>query len=113
MVWSSSSTIFVQRNSSVVVQLLDSGNLVVWKRNSTNNVLIWQSFDYPGDTHLAGMKFGKDLVTGLERFLKRCFQTVAHRSQHEAMLSNCYSYGFGCANLRSIWLNLRWMSGGC
>ncbi|KAJ0918617.1 putative protein kinase RLK-Pelle-DLSV family [Helianthus annuus] len=70
MVWSSgSTTVSVQRDSSVVVQLLDSGNLVVWKRNSTNNVLIWQSFDYPGDTHLAGMKFGKDLVTGLERFL--------------------------------------------
>ncbi|XP_074346611.1 G-type lectin S-receptor-like serine/threonine-protein kinase At4g27290 [Apium graveolens] len=25
---------------------------------------VWQSFDYPGDTMLPGMKFGKDLVTG-------------------------------------------------
>ncbi|KAJ0489440.1 putative protein kinase RLK-Pelle-DLSV family [Helianthus annuus] len=68
MVWSSNSTVSVWNNNpmmAVAVQLLDSGNLVVWNKNK----MIWQSFDYPGDTHLPGMKFGKDLVTGLERFM--------------------------------------------
>ncbi|KAK9059753.1 hypothetical protein SSX86_020457 [Deinandra increscens subsp. villosa] len=63
VVWSSNSS--VSNNPVVMMQLLDTGNLVVWNKNS----LIWQSFDYPGDTILPGMKFGKDLVTGLERFM--------------------------------------------
>ncbi|KAI3683307.1 hypothetical protein L1987_83810 [Smallanthus sonchifolius] len=66
MVWSSNSTVSARSSSPVVVvQLLDNGNLVVWN----NQHLVWQSFDYPGDTFLAGMKFGKDLVTGLERIM--------------------------------------------
>ncbi|KAJ0725590.1 putative protein kinase RLK-Pelle-DLSV family [Helianthus annuus] len=65
-VWSSDSTLSVRSNNPLVtmaVQLLDTGNLVVWN----NNKMIWQSFDYPGDTFLPGIKLGKDLVTGLER----------------------------------------------
>ncbi|XP_021995735.2 G-type lectin S-receptor-like serine/threonine-protein kinase At4g27290 [Helianthus annuus] len=65
-VWSSDSTLSVRSNIPLVamaVQLLDTGNLVVWN----NNKMIWQSFDYPGDTFLPGIKLGKDLVTGLER----------------------------------------------
>ncbi|MFS7960461.1 putative protein kinase RLK-Pelle-DLSV family [Helianthus anomalus] len=73
MVWSSKSMVSGRSNKPVVVvmQLLDSGNLVVSERdnNSTNKNLIWQSFDYPGDTALPGMKFGNDLVTGLQRCL--------------------------------------------
>ncbi|KAI3731014.1 hypothetical protein L1987_62197 [Smallanthus sonchifolius] len=68
-VWSSNSLVSGRSNKpAVVVQLLDTGNIVVWERvkNSTNKKLIWQSFDYPGDTFLPGMKFGKDLVTGIE-----------------------------------------------
>jgi len=45
-------------------QLLDSGNLVV-RDQSTGDVL-WQWFDHPGNTYLAGMKFGKNLRTGAE-----------------------------------------------
>ncbi|KAK9059754.1 hypothetical protein SSX86_020458 [Deinandra increscens subsp. villosa] len=62
-VWSSNSS--VSNNRGVVVQLLDTGNLVVRNKKS----LIWQSFNYPGDTFLPGMKIGKDLVTGSQRFL--------------------------------------------
>ncbi|XP_071732905.1 G-type lectin S-receptor-like serine/threonine-protein kinase At4g27290 isoform X2 [Rutidosis leptorrhynchoides] len=66
--WSSNSTASGNGNAPVVeVQLLDTGNLVVWdKKKDTNRNLIWQSFDYPGDTFLPGMKFGKDFVTGIE-----------------------------------------------
>nr|GEX32329.1 putative S-locus glycoprotein domain-containing protein [Tanacetum cinerariifolium] len=66
VIWSSNSAA-PTRSKDVMVQLLDSGNLVVWDKNSTNPTTIWQSFDYPTDTLLAGMRFGKDLVTGLER----------------------------------------------
>ncbi|XP_076961023.1 G-type lectin S-receptor-like serine/threonine-protein kinase At4g27290 [Bidens hawaiensis] len=72
VVWSSNSTVRGRGNNRVVfVQLLDTGNLVVWDKNkkSASQSVIWQSFDYPGDTMLAGMKIGKDLVTGLEWFM--------------------------------------------
>ncbi|XP_076960448.1 G-type lectin S-receptor-like serine/threonine-protein kinase At4g27290 [Bidens hawaiensis] len=66
MVWSSESTVSGWNNNSVMVlRLLDSGNLVVLERDDNNK--IWQSFDHPGDTFLPGMKFGKDLVAGIER----------------------------------------------
>ncbi|XXG83181.1 hypothetical protein AAC387_Pa10g0991 [Persea americana] len=46
--------------------LLDSGNLVL--KDSNENVL-WESFDYPTDSYLPGMKFGWDRRTGLNRHL--------------------------------------------
>ena len=63
MVWSSNS-LRSNNTEEVVAQLLDNGNLILRDKS-----LIWQSFDYPGDTLLPGMKFGKDLVTGIERFI--------------------------------------------
>ncbi|KAJ0764206.1 putative protein kinase RLK-Pelle-DLSV family [Helianthus annuus] len=72
VIWSSNSTVSASVGSNdFVAQLLDTGNLVVWdkNRNSTNKNLLWESFDYPGDTLLPGMKFGKDLVTGLQKSL--------------------------------------------
>ena len=81
MVNSSGSLVLLSQNSSTVawsanstkqalnpiVQLLDSGNLVVRdeKEQHPENYL-WQSFDYPCDTLLQGMKLGWDLRTGLE-----------------------------------------------
>ncbi|KAF7822797.1 G-type lectin S-receptor-like serine/threonine-protein kinase [Senna tora] len=51
---------------SPIVQLLDSGNLVLRDENDKNpENFLWQSFDYPGDTLLPGMKLGWDLKTGL------------------------------------------------
>ncbi|KAK2984763.1 hypothetical protein RJ640_004588 [Escallonia rubra] len=67
VVWSSN-TSRTARNP--IAQLLESGNLVV--RNSDDDKpenFLWQSFDYPTDTQLPGMKLGKDFVTGLERYL--------------------------------------------
>ncbi|PON53005.1 S-receptor-like serine/threonine-protein kinase [Parasponia andersonii] len=52
------------------VELLDSGNLVVREEDDTNSEnYLWQSFDYPSDTLLPGMKLGWDLRTGLNRRL--------------------------------------------
>ncbi|XP_034678683.1 G-type lectin S-receptor-like serine/threonine-protein kinase At4g27290 [Vitis riparia] len=66
-IWSSNSSRSVQ---SPVAQLLDTGNLVVRNENDSDpENFLWQSFDYPGDTFLPGMKYGKNLVTGLDSYL--------------------------------------------
>ncbi|KAJ0887533.1 putative non-specific serine/threonine protein kinase [Helianthus annuus] len=61
-IWSSS---FSSSNNGTnsVAQLLDNGNLVIREGNR----IIWQSYDYPGDTYLPGMKVGMDLITGIDR----------------------------------------------
>ena len=65
--WSASST---KEVGSPVVDLLDSGNLVLREENEENpGSYLWQSFDYPTDTWLPGMKLGWDLRTGFERRL--------------------------------------------
>ncbi|XP_060191621.1 G-type lectin S-receptor-like serine/threonine-protein kinase At4g27290 [Lycium barbarum] len=51
-----------------VLQLLDSGNLVFGdSSNLTAGEYLWQSFDYPVDTLLPGMKVGWDQKTGINR----------------------------------------------
>ncbi|KAK1355494.1 G-type lectin S-receptor-like serine/threonine-protein kinase [Heracleum sosnowskyi] len=53
------------------LQLLDTGNLVLRDEDQDINDVedfSWQSFDHPGDTQLPGMKFGIDLVTGINRY---------------------------------------------
>ncbi|KAM3755253.1 hypothetical protein ACB098_02G026900 [Castanea mollissima] len=63
--WSANST---KQARNPIVQLLDSGNLVLREENEENpENYLWQSFDYPSDTWLPGMKIGWDLRTGLER----------------------------------------------
>ncbi|CAL5390622.1 unnamed protein product [Camellia sinensis] len=52
-----------------VARLMESGNLVVQDANDESGHFLWQSFDYPCDTLLPGMKLGKNFVTGLERHL--------------------------------------------
>ncbi|KAF5461034.1 hypothetical protein F2P56_020863 [Juglans regia] len=66
-VWSSNTS----RTPEIpVAQLLDAGNLVVKDGNFDDpGNFLWQSFDYPCDTLLPEMKLGKNLVTGLDRFL--------------------------------------------
>uniref|UniRef100_A0A1D1Z1M7 Receptor-like serine/threonine-protein kinase SD1-8 n=1 Tax=Anthurium amnicola TaxID=1678845 RepID=A0A1D1Z1M7_9ARAE len=65
-IWSS----LLPEAGSTVAQLLDSGNLVVRDVSSGNtDVFLWQSFDYPSDTMLAGMKLGPDYRAGWDRAL--------------------------------------------
>ncbi|KAL3733650.1 hypothetical protein ACJRO7_023077 [Eucalyptus globulus] len=64
VIWSSNSS-RVLRNS--VAQLLDSGNLVVSDNTSSRSgEWSWQSFDYPTDIVLAGMRLGWNLKSGFE-----------------------------------------------
>ncbi|KHN19793.1 Receptor-like serine/threonine-protein kinase SD1-7 [Glycine soja] len=64
-IWSSSAS--HTPNKSIVVKLLESGNMVV--KDGHNN-LLWQSFDYPSDTLLPGMKIGVNFKTGQHRALR-------------------------------------------
>nr|KYP44598.1 Putative serine/threonine-protein kinase receptor [Cajanus cajan] len=67
VVWS---TTYQKQAQNPVAQILDSGNLVIRNEGDTNpDMYLWQSFDYPSDTLLPGMKLGWDLRTGLERKL--------------------------------------------
>ncbi|MED6202017.1 hypothetical protein PIB30_101191 [Stylosanthes scabra] len=69
IVWSSNTSRKVEGKwNNPVAQLLESGNLVV-KDEHNDDHFLWQSFDYPRDTLVPGMKLGWDLVTGLERTL--------------------------------------------
>lgn len=52
---------------SPVLQLLDSGNLVL--TGGASNNLLWQSFDHPTDTILAGMNIGFDYGRNLDTYL--------------------------------------------
>ncbi|WOK99771.1 receptor-like serine/threonine-protein kinase SD1-8 isoform X1 [Canna indica] len=65
-VWSSSSPPV----ANPVAQLLDDGNLVV-KQSGSNSAdpksMVWQSFDFPTDTLLPGMKLGWNMTSGLDR----------------------------------------------
>ncbi|XAR60356.1 Non-specific serine/threonine protein kinase [Bertholletia excelsa] len=68
IIWSSNSS---KTGNNPVAQLLDTGNLVVTENGNYDNEgkVLWQSFDYPSDTLLPGMKVGIDTLTGLDRYL--------------------------------------------
>ncbi|XLR02940.1 receptor-like serine/threonine-protein kinase SD1-8 isoform X2 [Arachis hypogaea] len=66
LAWSSNQT----NARNPVLQLLDTGNLVLKdSSDNTNSNYLWQSFDYPTDTMLPGMKLGWNLDTRTEKHL--------------------------------------------
>ncbi|XP_019449118.1 PREDICTED: G-type lectin S-receptor-like serine/threonine-protein kinase At4g27290 [Lupinus angustifolius] len=71
VLWSTNTTTNgTTKASNIVAQLLDSGNLVLREENDSNaQNYLWQSFDYPSDTLLPGMKIGWNFKTGLNRRL--------------------------------------------
>lgn len=53
--------------SNISARLLDNGNLVLQELNNSDGSakqILWQSFDYPTDTFLPGMKLGFNFKTG-------------------------------------------------
>ncbi|KAL2331507.1 hypothetical protein Fmac_019088 [Flemingia macrophylla] len=60
IVWSSNTSTTAKKP---IVQLLETGNLVV-KEESNPKILLWQSFDLPGDTLLPGMRIRSNMVSG-------------------------------------------------
>ncbi|PIN06944.1 Serine/threonine protein kinase [Handroanthus impetiginosus] len=66
-IWSTNTSISVR---NPVAQLLDSGNLVIKDANDDNpKNYVWQSFDFPTDTLLSGMKLGWNFINHLEVYL--------------------------------------------
>ncbi|KAK3426733.1 hypothetical protein EUGRSUZ_F03111 [Eucalyptus grandis] len=66
-IWLSNAPIPVR---NPVAQLLDSGNLVVRDAEGSDpKNFLWQSFDYPTDTLVAGMKLGRNRRSGFNRHL--------------------------------------------
>ncbi|KAL1363260.1 hypothetical protein AAHE18_03G137200 [Arachis hypogaea] len=71
IVWSSNISSSLQASNNLIAQLLDSGNLVVKyqhamlhsQQDAAEDFFLWQSFDYPSDTLMPGMKLGLNLVT--------------------------------------------------
>ncbi|KAG5622746.1 hypothetical protein H5410_007964 [Solanum commersonii] len=59
VIWSSN--VSVPTNNTVAVVLLDSGNLVL--KDNVSGQSFWESFDYPCDTFLPGMKIGFNSIT--------------------------------------------------
>ncbi|CAA3001028.1 G-type lectin S-receptor-like serine threonine-kinase At4g27290 isoform X1, partial [Olea europaea subsp. europaea] len=67
IIWSSNTSRPVK---TAVAKLLDSGNLVVKDANDDDPVnFLWESFNYPTDTLLPGMKLGWNFTTELEVYL--------------------------------------------
>ncbi|XP_042425596.1 receptor-like serine/threonine-protein kinase SD1-8 isoform X2 [Zingiber officinale] len=75
VLWSSTSSAAVR---NPVAQLLDDGNLVVRSAadDESNASFAWQSFDYPTDSLLPGMKVGWNLTTGFNRQLSSWTSTI-------------------------------------
>ncbi|XP_042041541.1 G-type lectin S-receptor-like serine/threonine-protein kinase At4g27290 isoform X2 [Salvia splendens] len=63
-VWSSSLT---TPAPNPIAQLLDSGNLIV--KDADDDRFTWQSFDYPCDTLLSGIRLGWNYVTSVETYI--------------------------------------------
>ncbi|CAN8259667.1 unnamed protein product [Cochlearia groenlandica] len=70
LVWSTNLTRAVKSQSPVMAELLSNGNFVLRdSKTKEPNRFLWQSFDFPVDTLLPGMKLGWDLRTRQNRFL--------------------------------------------
>ncbi|KAK9092255.1 hypothetical protein Syun_027166 [Stephania yunnanensis] len=64
-VWSTKVSVPMSDNisSTLIYKLLNTGNLVL--RDENKEDILWQSFDYPTNTRLPGMKLGWNLKSGL------------------------------------------------
>ncbi|CAA2959946.1 G-type lectin S-receptor-like serine threonine-kinase At4g27290 isoform X2 [Olea europaea subsp. europaea] len=82
--------------SNPVLQILDSGNLVLKSSNDNNpDNYVWQSFDYPHDTLIPGMKLRWNLRTNEELYL------TSRRSSQDPSTGD-YTYRMDRRGLPSI-----------
>ncbi|XP_044453948.1 receptor-like serine/threonine-protein kinase SD1-8 isoform X1 [Triticum aestivum] len=112
--WSSNTT-DGDTPSAAVAQLLESGNLVV--RDESSGTVLWQSFDHPTNTLIAGMRLGRNPQTGVEWSLTswRSPDDPATGDCRRAMdtrgLPDCVSWRGGAKKYRTGPWNGLWFSG--
>ncbi|TVU32342.1 hypothetical protein EJB05_24067, partial [Eragrostis curvula] len=112
--WSSNTT--TGATAPAAARLLDSGNLVVREQQGSGDAL-WQSFDHPSNTLLAGMRLGKDPQTGAEWSLTswRAPNDPTPGDCRRAMdtkgLPDCVSWQGGVKKYRTGPWNGLWFSG--
>ncbi|CAL5029830.1 unnamed protein product [Urochloa decumbens] len=112
--WSSNTT--SSAPAAVAAQLLDSGNLVV--REQSSGDVLWQSFDHPSNTLLAGMRLGKDPQTGAEWSLTSWRAAndpspgdCRHVMDTKGVLPDCVSWQGNVKKYRTGPWNGLWLSG--
>ncbi|KAL3522127.1 hypothetical protein ACH5RR_014961 [Cinchona calisaya] len=69
VIWTSNSSSFLTPASNPILQLLDNGNLVLRNGDNSSDSYLWQSFDYPCDTLIPGMKLGWNFRNNQEWYL--------------------------------------------
>ncbi|KAK8464226.1 hypothetical protein PHAVU_011G152300 [Phaseolus vulgaris] len=95
LVWSADTT-EETKAQSLFVQLLDSGNLVLRDEKDSNPLnFLWESFDYPCDTFLPGMKIGWNLKKGLS------WRLTAWKNWDDPSPGN-FSWGMEPGNTREL-----------
>ena len=93
IIWSSKSSRAIKES---IAKLLDSGNLVLMDgSDGSTDSYIWQSFEYPSDTMIPGMKLGWDVKTGMHRYL------TSWKSSDDPSPGN-FSYGIDLGGVPQI-----------
>jgi len=77
IIWSSN--VSTKSVNNPIAWLLDSGNFVV---KNGEDIILWQSFDYPCDSLMPGMKLGWNIETGLQRTIS-CWKSDEDPSMGE------------------------------
>ncbi|KAF6156813.1 hypothetical protein GIB67_017347 [Kingdonia uniflora] len=99
-VWSSNAS---KSMEYPVAELLDSGNFVLRDVNDGNSTsYLWESFDYPSDTLLPGMKLGWNLKTGLNRYLSS-WKNYDDPSIGYLTYGIINIHGYPDSSMRSVW----------
>ncbi|XP_028791016.1 G-type lectin S-receptor-like serine/threonine-protein kinase At4g27290 isoform X2 [Neltuma alba] len=95
IIWSANSS---RSPRKPLAQLLDSGNLVLRDLEDESSVSYrWQSFDYPSDTFIPGMRLGWNFKTGFSRHLTSW-------KSHDDPSSGEYSYSVDPRGLPQLFL---------
>ncbi|KAM0927736.1 hypothetical protein ACQ4PT_002674 [Festuca glaucescens] len=113
--WSSNMTSATSSAPVTAAQLLENGNLVV--SNESSGAVLWQSFDHPSNTLIAGMRLGRNPQTGAEWSLTSWRSPAdpatgdCRRAMDTRGLPDCVSWRGNAKKYRTGPWNGLWFSG--